>query len=225
MPTLLPANYGESLTLPVSYTDIQGRQNSVTDLLSSPAPVYTPEITQGMLDLIRRRRMMATNDTLSNLQSDFQARGGTGSSSELQAFGATRAAGDQASADEELQFLLGAADRGAQNRQFNVQTGLDLLHGDQSIFNGALDRQFNAGQTQSQAIEQERERQFQKQLADEYMARLDAINKANQRRSRRGGLASAITTGAGAAIGGAYGGLPGAQFGGSVGNSLGFLFA
>lgn len=207
-------DYGTSLTPVYTPRDLQSERAGVMQLLTTPAPVYTPELTSGVLDMISRRGKQRTNESVANLESDIMARGGTGSSTEYGGLATARALGDQAIADEELQFILGAADASAKNRQFNVGTGVDLYRTNVGQFEGAAGRK-------AISTENEIQRQFEAEQVAKYLAMLKKQN------NKKGNIASGITglvTGIGA--GAMTGWNPTAMSAGAnIGGQLGFLFA
>jgi hypothetical protein len=215
--------------------------------MRSPIPRYTPELTEGMLEMIRRRRLRTRDQALADTASDFTARGGTGSSTEAMTRALIRSEADQGVADSELEFLLGAADRSAEDRRFATSTGLDLLRTRAGYLDSALGRQFNRGTNLDQfnqnrldrnlrrnitvygydreAEEAELQRQFEEEQAQKYMAYLEQIRSAERRRARRSGTARAVGAVVGGGTGAYFGGTEGARVGSGVGSELGFLFA
>jgi hypothetical protein len=158
-----------------------------------------------------------------------------------------RSEADQGVADSELEFLLGAADRSAEDRRFATSTGLDLLRTRAGYLDSALGRQFNRGTNLDQfnqnrldrnlrrnitvygydreAEEAELQRQFEEEQAQKYMAYLEQIRSAERRRARRSGTARAVGAVVGGGTGAYFGGTEGARVGSGVGSELGFLFA
>lgn len=223
-------DFGRSLDLPS--LDLTGERAALTAMLTQPGQSpYTPELTAQTLDLIRRRQQQRAAEALAGSQSDFMSRGGTGSSTEYFARNALRGQYDQAAADEELQFLLGASDRAAEERRFRTQTALSLYGSDAEMLEAALGRQFSRGQiglasrdaalnrlltrddtllrlgenrwsARFQADQDEIARAHEERLAEKYMAQLAAQQAAERRRRRRSGIASGIGAIGGGVIGG-----------------------
>lgn len=170
--------------------------------------VYSPELTEEMLASIKKKNTLNTNTNVANTQSDMLRRGGTGSSTEYGALGTVRAEGAATEADQNLQFLLGAAESTAQDRQY--KTGL--------LYQNYTD-QLNNWNDQ--------------QLANKYMAQLSQAQAAARKKAKNqaivGGVASLAGAGLGAwGAGAAAGGMSagqGAAAGSSMGSDLGFLFS
>lgn len=245
-------DFGRSLDLPT--VNLDADRAALTAMLTSPGQSpYTPELSQQALDLIRRRQMQARDEALAASASDFLTRGGTGSSTEYFTRNDLRGRYDQAAADAELQFLLGASDRAAEDRRFRVQTALGLYGSDVDRLEAALGRQFNRGTAQEgygfQARESDTQRRFlagesavarrfqsqedaiarahEEKLAQMYMAQLAQQQAEERKRRRRAGIAGGIGAIGGAIVGGvATGGNPlGISAGAGAGSNLGFLFA
>lgn len=240
-------DFGQSLTPSVSSADLARGREDIAMLLSSPGQGYTPELTEASLGAIRRRAAERKAEAAAATQSDFMARGGTGSSTEYNTLGLVRSEADEVAANEELQFLLGAADRAAEDRQFRVNTALGLYQNDAELMDRALGRQFQhgmageemgfragesgldrtlrVGEINAEFEDRERQRALEEKLTLQYIAQLREMEKAAKKRAKKGGIARAIGGGVGAVAGAFGGGLPGAQFGASLGSELGFLFA
>src|SRR5687768_17196615 len=119
------SNFGSSLTLPSFNPDME-RLNLMAMLDAPGKSPYTPELTADMEAGIRRRAREGRDTVVAGAQSDALARGGTGSSTELLALNDARVRGGQAEEDQVMNFMLGVADRAADERRFRVGTGLDL---------------------------------------------------------------------------------------------------
>lgn len=215
MPALsVRPEFGNSLAVPQTAMDA----NALLAMLDAPGTGYTPELTEQALQSIRRRFGNANAEARASFQSDLAARGGTGSSTEVQGLSSLYNEGVANQEDAALQFMLGAADRAAEDRRFRVGVGEDIYKTGVGQQESALGRQYEYG---SSVLDRENEQA----LADKYMTQLAQQQAEERKRRRRQGIATGLTTLAGAGVGAFAGGLPGAQLGANLGNSMGFLFS
>jgi hypothetical protein len=233
-------DYGSSLDMPITSADLNNERAALMAMLEAPGQSpYTPELTEGAVSSLRRRFGDANATARAGFQSDLMARGGTGSSTELMGLSSLYNEGIQNEEDAVTQFMLGIADRSAEERRFRVGTGMDFYKTGVGQLENTLGRQFSRGsavegygyQSNENALarsfeaEQDRiARAHEERLARQYMAQLAAQQAAARKAAKKDGKIGAITSLVGAGIG-SFGGPAGAQVGASIGSQLPFLFS